>query len=293
MSSVAHETGTRSARPPLPSWGAALVGAVLGWACASILAGGLAVGAMALGFLGRTSGSGLRNWPYPDAGWASIAANGVVWLWIFAATALLIRGLFADRSGRPVSSTVVFLILLATGFAPFVPRGLLDLPGPLALVATAALLRLAADFGPAPLPKRTTMKLMVVGTALLAIPALHAITHPLWPGSSFFSQTPKTTTFSLKNAGLATLELKSVSLQMPVPLAELRSVRVSEQPFAEQGRALPFELEPRSEAFVHLRLQPTGCGQGPLRGQARLEYRVFGRTRVETLPVELVKRRCS
>jgi hypothetical protein len=293
MTSVAHETGTRFARSPLPSWGAALAAAFLGWVIASFLVGALGLVAMELGFLGRSSGSGLRSWPYPEAGWASVAANSVVWLWIFAATALLIRGLFADRSGRPISSVVVFSVLLVTGFAPLVPRGLLSLSWPLALLATAALLRLVSGYGPAPLPKRTTAKLMAAGTALLVIPAVHAMTHPLWPGNSFFGQTPETTTFSLRNAGLATLELESVSLRMPVPLTELRGVRVSEEPpFPDARQGLPLELEPRSEGYVVLRLQPRGCGAGPVRGRAMFRYDVLGRTRVETLPVEIVPRRC-
>jgi hypothetical protein len=294
VTSVAHET-PRLARTPLPSWRAALVSALFGWFFASCFFGLLAIIALELGFLGRTSGSGLRGWPYPEAGWASVLANSVVWFLIFALTALLIRGFLADRSGRPISSAMVFPVLLVTGFAPAVPRGLLSLPWPVALLAAAALLRLVSGFGPAPLPKRTTAKLIAAGAAFLAIPAFHATTHPLWPGNAFFEEKPEKVILSLRNAGLATLELKSLSLRMPtVPAApaELRSVRLSEEPPWEATQGFPFRLEPRSESYVQLNLRPLGCGVGQARASATFTYEVLGRTRSETLLVDIPRRAC-
>jgi hypothetical protein len=292
MSSVAQEL--QPARPPLPSWGTALGAALLGWVIAGCFVLVPTLVADWIGLVGRPAGDGLRDWPYPDAGWYSLVANSIVWLVILAATALPVRGMLADRVDRPVSAVVVFPVLAITGFAPLLPRGLLDLPWPIALLVAAALLRLIPGFGPAPLPKRTTAKLIAVGAALLLVPLAHGILHPLWPGSSYFSQTPKTAMFSLQNAGLATLELESLSLRMPVPLAELRGVHIGRQPpfpdTAMQG--LPFELPPRKEAFVRLDLRPLGCGSGPLRAEATYRFRVLGRTRVEILPIELVKRPC-
>jgi hypothetical protein len=255
----------------------------------------LAIIALELGFLGRSSGSGLRGWPYPEAGWASVVANSVVWLLILALASLLIRGFLADRSGRPISSATVFAVLLVTGFAPFVPRGLLNLPALIALLATAALLRFVSGFGPAPLPKRTTAKLIAAGTAFLAIPAFHATTHPLWRGNTFFEEKPEKVILSLRNAGLSTLELKSLSLRLPTvptPPAELRSVRLSEEPAWEATQRFPFRLEPRSEGFVHLNLRPRGCGLGQARASATFTYEVLGRTRTETLPVDIPRRAC-
>jgi hypothetical protein len=267
---------------------------LFGWFFASCFVGLLAIIALELGLVGRSSGSGLRGWPYPEAGWASVVANSVVWVLIFALTALLIRGFLADRSGQPISSSVVFAVLLITGFAPFVPRGILSLPWPIALLATAGLLRLVSSFGPAPLPKRTTAKLIAGGMAFLAIPAFHATTHPLWPGSSFFQQTPEKVILSLRNASPATLEVESVSLRPVLPAGpELRSVRLSRvPPYWEGTRGLPFTLEPRSEGYVQLNLRSRGCGVGQVRASATFTYRVLGRTRSETLPVDIPRRAC-
>jgi hypothetical protein len=295
VTSIAHQSGTQAARSPLPSWRAALTAAFLGWFLAWFAVGALAAVAWELGLVARPSGGGLRDWPYPEAGWQSVVANSIVWFSILAATALLVRGLLADRVERPVSAAVVFLILLATGFAPFLPHGLLNLPWLVGLIVTAALLRLAPGAGPAPLPKRTTAKLTAVGAALLVIPAAHGILHPLWPSPSFLEPMPTpSATFWLRNAGFAAVELESVSLRTPVPLLQLADVRVDDfPPVGRSSRGLPFELEARSEAFVQLRLRHPGCGTGPpLRGQALLRYRVYGLRRTETLPVPVLPRRC-
>jgi hypothetical protein len=281
---------------PRPSWGAAFAAAFLGWAFASMAVGGLSIAAWELGLMGRPYGDGLRDWPYPEAGWSSLGANTIVWLWIFAATALLIRGLLADRSERPVSAAIIFIIIVATGFAPL-PHGLLEPEWPVALILTAALLRLAPGAGPDPLPKRTTAKLIALGTGLLIIPAAHGLMHPLWQGSVFgFEPMPRNAThLTVRNAGFATVELESVSLQMPMPFVELVGVRVADPPpFVDRrSPSLPFELDSRSEAFLELQLRQRGCGTGgPVRGQARLRYEVFGVRRTEALPIEIPIRRC-
>lgn len=294
MTSVAHESRELT-RSPLPSWRAAFVAAFLGWALAGIAVGALYAVAWELGLVGRPSGGGLRDWPYPEAGWGSLLANAIVWIWIFALTALLIRGLFADRIQRPVSAATIFVILLATGLAPAVPRGLLESPWPVALIFTAALLRLAPESGPAPLSKRTTAKLLAIGTGLLLIPAAHGLLHPLWLSPSFVEpMPPRSATFSVRNSAFAKVELEAVSLRTPVPLVELVDVRVDDwPPFANVApRGLPFEIEPRSEAYIELRLRHLGCGTGALPAKARLRYRVFGLARSQDVPVRITPRRC-
>jgi hypothetical protein len=294
MTSLAHE-GRDFARSPRLGWGAALTAAFLGWVLAGFAVALLGIVAWELGLVGRSSGSAIRDWPYPEAGWPSLLANTIVWLWIFAATALLVRGLLADRSERPVSAATVFVILLATGFAP-VPHGLLELPWLVGLILTAALLRLAPGAGPDPLPKRTTAKLIAVATSLLLIPAAHGLLHPLWPGSSIIGEGPSTATFSLRNAGFAKVELEAVSLQTQIPFVELIGVRVDDQPpflLRPASFGLPFELASRSEAFVQLQLRHRGCGEGRLPGsKAKLRYRVYGVRRTETLPVSIASRSC-
>jgi hypothetical protein len=295
MTSIAHEPRELTGSPR-PSWRAVFVAAFLGWAFANIAVGGLAIAATELGLLGRPYGDGLRDWPYPEAGWTSLAANTIVWLWIFAATALLIRGLLADRSERPVSAVIVFVIIVVTGFAPLLPHGLLDPDWPFAFILTAAFLRFAPGASPDPLPKRTTAKLSAFGTALLIIPAAHGLLHPLWQGSIYtLDPNPNATHLTVENTGFARVELESVSLEMPTPFVKLVGVRVPDPPPFGDRRwtRLPLDLEGRSEAFLQLQLRQRSCGfGGPVRGQARLRFEVFGIRRTEALPVEVPIRRC-
>src|SRR5262245_44639960 len=109
-------------RPARPSWRATLLAAFLGWIFASFVIAALATAALALGLMSRPVGSGLHDWPYPNAGWASLAANAVVWTWILALTALLIRWLLAREVRNPVSAVTIFVVLALTGFAPLLPR---------------------------------------------------------------------------------------------------------------------------------------------------------------------------
>lgn len=277
-----------------------MTAAFLGWFVAWVFIVVVGLAAWRLGLVQRPQGSGLHDWPYPEAGRASLAANTVVWLWVLALTALLIRGLFADRIQRPVSAVSIFLLLVLTGFAPALPHGLLELPWLVSLVATAAFLRLAPEYGPPAVPKRVTGAAVAMGALLLAIPALHGFLHPLWLGGSAFSDpwSRNTATISLRNAGLADLELEAVSLWASVPLVELVGVRVDKRPPPPPGAPfhspqLPFTLKGRSEAFVQLRLRRMGCGSGPLRTEATVRYRVRGDMRVETLPVLISPRPCS
>ncbi len=304
MSSVAHGARLPVVRPPLPSWRAALTAVFMGWFFAFIAVAVVGLAASQVGLIERPHGGGLRDLPYPEAGRASFVANAVVWLWILALTALLIRGLLADRAPRPVSAFAIFVILAFSGFAPLLPRGLLDLPWLVALLATAALLRLAPAFSPPTIPKRATAVFLAAGALLLAVPALHAVRHPLWLGSSVFSDPPErqTATISLRNAGFADVELEAVSLRMLPPFellpVELVDVRVDKHPPLAPGGPfesprLPFTLGGRSEAFVQLHLRRMGCGSGPLKSEATVRYRVRGDLRVEALPVSITLRACS
>jgi hypothetical protein len=102
MSSVAREARLPVLRPPGPPGAQPLTAALMGWffALFTVLAAGFA--AWQLGLVERPRGSGLRDWPYPEAGHGSLTANVVVWLSILVLTALLIRGLLADRMQWPV-----------------------------------------------------------------------------------------------------------------------------------------------------------------------------------------------
>lgn len=149
--------------------------------CSQSLAAGFA--ASQLGLVERPRGSGLRDWPYPEAGHGSLTANVVVWLSILVLTAFLIRGLLADLMQWPVSTLPIFVVLAITGFAPFIPRGLLDVPWAIGLLATSALLRLAPDCSPPATPMRATAVLLAAGTLVLcasracgAAPALAWVT---------------------------------------------------------------------------------------------------------------------
>lgn len=170
MSSVAHELP--AGRPPLPSWGAAVASAFFGVFLAYFCLGVVALAGAKLGLHGldvaRPVGGGLHDWPYPEAGRSSLAANAVVWVWILALTALVVARLLAWSARRPVSAVMVFGVLAVTGFAPFLPRGLLDAPWLVALLLTAALLRYASAFEPLVVARRFKVAALAVGVALLA-----------------------------------------------------------------------------------------------------------------------------
>jgi hypothetical protein len=308
MSSVAHEARLPDVRPPLPGWGAAFTAAFLGWCLTffSVLAVGLV--AELFGLLGHLQGGGLRDWPYPDSGWASLTANAVAWVWILALTALVVRGLLADRSPRPISAVPVFVILAATGFAPGLPRGLVELPWPIALVVSAALLRFTPAFSPPTLTKRRTTALLAGGALFLIVPAAHGFLHPVWPGSfsvgeSIGSPPPRgnTTTFSVRNEGFQPVELDQILLRSTLPFValELKDVRVDRQPPFEraspfgQSPGLPYTLEGRSEAFIQLSLKDVPCGSSSLPSKAIISYSAHGAGRATAVPVAINLRPCS
>jgi hypothetical protein len=296
MSTVVHGARSSVDRPRLPSWRAALVSTFLGGALVWLVAVLAATAAQALGLLGRPAGSGLRDWPYPEAGLSSLAANAVVWVWILALTALVIRGLLADRSTPAISAVTVFCILLVTGFAPALPRGLLDLPLPAAFVLTVVLLRLAPAFAQPVWSKRATAALLAAGALFLAVPAVHALQHPLWQGSSFSvdPQPRNAATFSLRNAGVADAQIQGVSLHAsPLPV-RLTSVAVGETPLLLDARRLPYPLDGRSEAFVQLRYRTEACGSGSaLTGEVTIRFRVLDSVHAETLRVPIQLRPCA
>jgi hypothetical protein len=307
VSALAHEARLPVLRPPRPTWRAAITAALMGWffALLAVLAAGFV--AWQLGLIERPGGRGLRDWPYPEAGQGSLTANVIVWLSILVLTALLIRGLLAERMQSPVSALPIFVALAITGFAPLIPRGLLDVPWAIALLATTALLRLAPDCSPPSIPVRATAVLLMAGTLLLVVPAVHAVRHPLWLGSEVVFDPPQrgTVTFSLRNAGFAEIELMSMALQPTdsSPLSrgvvvEVTDVRVGKSPSFATSRPfdsaqLPFSLEGRSNAFVQLRLKPLRCGTGPLPSEVTVKFRVRGHRRFDRLPVSIVLPACS
>jgi hypothetical protein len=300
MSSVAHGARLPVIRHAPPGWRKALIAGVLGWFIAQFAVIAVMLVASPLGLLERPQGTGLSDWPYPDAGWSSVAANTVVWVWILALTALLIRGLLADRIGRPISAITIFCALAITGFAPFIPHGLLDLPWVAALVGTAALLRLEPYVQIHVWPKRATAKALAVGALFLAVPAMHGVLHPLWsdPSSIGPPVSRNLPTVPVENTGFVDVELESVALRSPVPIARLVDVRVDDHPpfnpngpFASPG--LPYTLEARDHAFLQLRLRHQSCGTGAVSAEAVVRYRLRGDLRTQALPVEITLRPCS
>jgi hypothetical protein len=269
-----------------------MTAAFLGWAIALCFLGALVVLVEALGLLGRVEGTGLRDWPFPAAGWAGIAANAVVWLWILALTALFVRGMLADRVGRPVSALPIFAVLVITGFAPLVPRGLFDVPWPVAFLGTAALLRYVPELRAPVLSKRQTARVLAIGALFLAVPAVHAMRHPLWLGSSELSSSPGEATLSLENTGFADVKLERVSLRSPGMALPVQDVRVDRLPSVGPGErfdsGLPFTIEPRSQAFVQLRHHGLGCGVMP--ATASVRYRLNGAARTISLPLSIAGR---
>jgi hypothetical protein len=309
VSSVAHELP--AGRPPLPSWGAAIASAFFGAFLAYFCLGVVALAGAKLGLLSldiaRPVRDGLRDWPYPEAGRLSLAANAVVWVWVLALTALVVARLLARSVRRPVSAVMVFGVLAVTGFAPFLPRGLLDPPWLVALLLTArpaaARLRLRA----AVVPRRVTVAAFAVGVVLLAIPVLHALRHPLWPTVDYVRNQPakNAVTLSLRNMGSADVELEAVSLRTPawVPRpVEVVDVRADDSPplgpdppippIAAQFESprLPFTAEGGTYVYVQLRLEPRGCGTGTLPATADIAYRVRGAKHVQTFAVPITLR---
>jgi hypothetical protein len=305
VSSLAHGVTLPVIRPSLPTWRIAVTAVLMGWFFAWFAVVALALAASQLGLLERPQGGGPPDWPYPEAGLASLAANAIVWVWIIALTALLIRGLLADRTHRRVSALPIFVVLALTGFAPFLPRGLFDLPWPISLLATVALVRLVPRCSPA-IPARATAVLILVASLLLLLPVLHAVRHPLWLGSDVIFGPPQrgTATISLRNSGFAQIELEAVSLQprkslaLPRGVVEVMDVWVHSRPSFDPSRLfesgqLPFIIEGRSKAFVQLQFKPLGCGNAPLPSDVLVHYRVLGHGRMESFPTSIELRRCS
>jgi hypothetical protein len=140
VTTVAHEVRKPVFVPPRQSWGDAFYATILGWVMASVVAFVAVIAAHALGVLSGSfvgiADKGLRTWPYPENGTFSLVANAVVWLDMVALTALLVRGVLADRIG-PVSAVPIAVVLAVTGFVPLLPHGALDLPGLVAFGVTA------------------------------------------------------------------------------------------------------------------------------------------------------------
>jgi hypothetical protein len=312
VSSVAHDLP--AGRPPLPSWGAAVASAFFGVFLAYFCLGVVALAGAKLGLLGldiaRPVRSGLHDWPYPEAGRSSLAANAVVWVWVLAFTALVVARLLARSVRRPVSAVMVFGVLAVTGFAPFLPRGLLDPPWLVALLLTAALLRYASAFEPLIVPRRVTVAAFAVGVVLLAIPVLHALRHPLWPTVDYVMNQPakNAVTLSLRNMGSADVRLEAVSLRTPAWVTrpvEVVDVRADDSPplgpdppippIAAQFESprLPVTAEGETSVYVQLRLEPRRCGTGTFPATADIAYRVRGAKHVQSFAVPITLRRCD
>jgi hypothetical protein len=302
VTTVAHEARLSPGRPA--PWGVAIGATFIAWVAAAVIVGAVSFLSAELGLVWRPSGSGPATWPYPDTGAWSLAANVVVWTWIVALTALVLRGALADRFERRVSAVPIAAALALTGFAPFLPRGVFDLPWPVGLLATAALVRLGAH-ALGPMPKRTTAALLAAGTLFLAVPAAYGLVHPLWFDGLAASEPPRrgTTgwfTFRMRNAGLAGATVEKVELRMPTPVVALAAVRIDRRPpleprspFGEAPRP-PFEVRARETAFVQLRLRAKGCGSVPsLPAEAVLRYRLHGSTFTGVVPLRLHPPRCS
>ncbi len=202
---------------------------------------------------------------------------------------------------------MVFGVLAVTGFAPFLPRGLLDPPWLVALLLTAALLRYASAFEPLVVPGRVTVAAFAVGV-VLAVPVLHALRQPLWPTVDYVrnQRAKNAVTLSLRNMGPADVRLEAVSVRTPAsaPLAvELVDVRADDSPplgpdppippiAAEfESPHLPFTAQGGTYVYVQLRLAPRGCGSGTLPATADIAYRVRGAEHVQSFAVPITLRR--
>jgi hypothetical protein len=316
VSTLAHGAGAvRLPRAPWPTWGAAFAAAFLGWLVSAVAVGLVTVLTYAAGLHGASSGAvhggGIRDWPHPQTGVGSTVTNAIVWLAILTLTALLIRGALADRTRKPISAFAIFAVLIVTGFAPFIPRGLLDLPWLFSFVLTAALLRLTAGTL-TPLPKRATARLLLAGAPLLVVPVVYGAVHPLWfdqvVGQDVHPPPPRSSpaafTFGVRNTGHADVELQSVAFASPGSDVRVVDVRVDRTPPGPSGTPFddaprpPYVVDGRATAFVQLRLQPVGCPQSsarrvPVRGEGVIRYRLGGRAHTAKLPLELPAPHCQ
>jgi hypothetical protein len=292
MTTLAGEGGSPAFSAPRPSFGDAVVATILGWIAASLALLVPVLLAHWLGLVGRPGfvswgGEGLRDWPYARNGAFSLLANLVVWLSIVGLTALFVRGMLSDRVG-PLSAVPIFVVLAVTGFVPLLPHGVLDMPGVIAFLASAWLIRAAVATTPIPpLSKRVTTRIVAVCAILLAIPAWYGLTHPLWQGSVVTSDSARTLTFGLRNGGFAEVRVESISLSTSGPAVALAGIKGDRQP--------PFTIGGREEALVQLRLRHLGgCGSGgELPGDAVVRYRLLGSVHVARVPVELPVKACA
>ena len=105
-------------RPSLPSWCAPLTAAFEGsfFALCAVVA---VSPASQVGLIDRA--------PVGEVGrQSSLATKAVVWLWMVAPSTFR-SAASRERQERPVSALVNVVVLAATGFAPTLPRGLLEL----------------------------------------------------------------------------------------------------------------------------------------------------------------------
>ena len=116
MTSVAYRV-----EPPAPGWLWTAGGLVVGWLLAGFATGVLYVVAGLLGAISRTYPSypgALNDWPYPDNGLWSFAANIAVVLLVVLLTTKATSS-WMRRSYERFSEGRLALVLLLTGWLPF------------------------------------------------------------------------------------------------------------------------------------------------------------------------------
>jgi hypothetical protein len=285
VTTVAHEARPEFV-PPKPSFGDALYATLLGFVVANLVVVVPVVVATWLGLAGRElvgfGGEGLRNWPYQRNGTFSLVANGVVWFDLLAFTALVVRGVLADRVG-PLSAVPIFVVLAVTGFAPLLPHGFLHAPGVVDLLLSAWLVQITvATTAVRPLSKQATTKVIAVFVMLLTIPAAYGASHPVRPGSTRGPFSANELQFGVDNDSFTDVRVTQISLD-----TDVEGIRVV-------GAPTPFTLAARHERLVRLRVDQTACGTGgPLRGDALVRYRLLGSDNVARIPVDVPISACG
>lgn len=256
MTSVAYP-----ALPSRPGWVRTAWLLVVGWVAAAVVAGALYIAGVLAGVIGsnaRFADRGVLNeWPYPDNGWWSFAANlAVVLLVLLIATittAVILRRAFARFSEARLA-----LVLLFTGWLPFVTAR--PVGGIFGLLLAVVLVRVWVGRTDDHLPGRAAFTCCA---ALAAVVVSYGLLHPLWTSDAFASATPSGS------------KLKIVvhnGARVPVTVERLDGGPL----FAPPTSRRLVRIAAGADGLFELNWAPRACANVLL--NLRVRYRIFGIT---------------
>lgn len=254
------------AQPARPTFWRLLWDVLLGYICASLTLGVLALGLAAIGLLPRPF---RQPGPFAVSGAWSLDADLAAAAAIVLIAAWWIHRLVAGDTDLPVSFGVVAVVVAVTGFAPYLALRPVALSGLVALPLTTWLVGRYAVGTELPLPRpprRVSAAAALVG---LVVFASYCVYHPLSSlgGGVGSGQGGTFRVVDLHNSGFATLTIVKVE----------GGVLANDWPGSPAR--LPFVLHGRSGTNVFVR------GSTCARRSVTITFSVLGRTSTEGFSV--------